>query len=125
VLAHASACQRRPDAWHSFPVPTTLCTLPTNAPPAAHPPYLPQAILEWEQKEQERSAAAASVAGGAVQVLTGDEDAPEFVAYVPLPDQKDIELRILEKKKRDLLAKYTSDSLLQEQESAKAMLNKR
>lgn len=84
-----------------------------------------QAILEWEQKDQERQAAAASVQGGAVQVLTGDEDAPEFVAYVPLPEQKDIELRILEKKKRDLLAKYTSDSLQQEQEQAKAMLNKR
>ncbi len=81
--------------------------------------------MEWEQKDQERQAAAATVQGGAVHVLTGDEDAPEFVAYVPLPEQKDIELRILEKKKRDLLAKYTSDSLQQEQEQAKAMLNKR
>jgi pre-mRNA-splicing factor ISY1 len=48
-----------------------------------------------------------------------------FVAYVPLPDQKAIEQLILEKKKADLLAKYTSDSLVKEQEEAKSLLNVR
>lgn len=48
-----------------------------------------------------------------------------FVAYVPLPDQKAIEQLVLEKKKADLLAKYTSDSLVKEQEEAKSLLNVR
>lgn len=48
-----------------------------------------------------------------------------FVAYVPLPDQKAIEQLVLEKKKADLLAKYTSDSLAKEQEEAKSLLNVR
>jgi len=48
-----------------------------------------------------------------------------FVAYVPLPDQKAIEQLILEKKKADLLAKYTSESLVKEQEEAKSLLNVR
>ncbi len=119
----SSRRHQHPGALHAVPPPRPRPA--GGPPPTSLPPRAPQAILEWEQREQERSAAAASVAGGAVNVQTGDEDAPEFVAYVPLPDQKDIELRILEKKKRDLLAKYTSDSLQQEQEAAKAMLNKR
>ena len=50
---------------------------------------------------------------------------PQFVAYVPLPDQKEIESRILDKKKADLLAKYSSSALLREQQEAKALLNVR
>ena len=50
---------------------------------------------------------------------------PQFVAYVPLPDQKEIESRILDKKKADLLAKYASSGLLREQQEAKALLNVR
>lgn len=47
----------------------------------------------------------------------------EFVAHVPLPDEKEIEKMIVEKKKMELLSKYASDSLLEEQSEAKAMLN--
>ena len=42
-----------------------------------------------------------------------------------MPDQKAIEQLVLEKKKADLLAKYTSDNLVKEQEEAKALLNVR
>lgn len=49
----------------------------------------------------------------------------QYTAYVPLPDQRAIELRVLEKKKADLMSKYTSESLLQEQSDAKSLLNKK
>ncbi|KAM3683874.1 hypothetical protein ACJW31_12G182100 [Castanea mollissima] len=47
----------------------------------------------------------------------------EFVVHVPLPDDKEIERMVLEKKKIELLSKYVSDGLLEEQTEAKAMLN--
>ncbi|KAJ6798127.1 pre-mRNA-splicing factor ISY1-like protein [Iris pallida] len=47
----------------------------------------------------------------------------EFVVHVPLPDEKEIEKMVLEKKKLELLSKYASDNLLEEQSEAKAMLN--
>lgn len=53
------------------------------------------------------------------------EEGPSFKAYVPLPDQKEIENMVLEQKKKALIAKYASDALLAEQAEAKAMLNKR
>jgi pre-mRNA-splicing factor ISY1 len=102
------------------------CFLPLNA---------AQAVLEWEEKEHERQAALPGGAqgGGAVGMVggrgdgdmevDGEGDAARFVAYVPLPDQKEIEARVLEKKKADLLAKYTSDALQAQQETAKSLLN--
>ncbi|KAF3955027.1 hypothetical protein CMV_019705 [Castanea mollissima] len=47
----------------------------------------------------------------------------EFVVHVPLPDDKEIEKMVLEKKKRELLSMYVSEGLLEEQTEAKAMLN--
>lgn len=47
------------------------------------------------------------------------------MAYVPLPDQKAIEQLVLQKKKQELLSKYTSEALAKQQEEAKSMLNKR
>lgn len=58
-------------------------------------------------------------------VAGADEADNQFVAYVPLPETKDIEKRILNKKKADLLSKYASDSLQEQQASAKELLNKR
>jgi pre-mRNA-splicing factor ISY1 len=54
-----------------------------------------------------------------------EEGDNQFVAYVPLPEPKDIEKRILDKKKADLLSKYSSDTLQEQQASAKELLNKR
>ena len=47
----------------------------------------------------------------------------EFVVHVPLPDEKEIERRVLEKKKKDLLSRYASEGLVEEQIEAKDMLN--
>ncbi|OAY59752.1 pre-mRNA-splicing factor ISY1 homolog [Manihot esculenta] len=52
-----------------------------------------------------------------------EEKEREFVVHVPLPDEKEIERMVLEKKKMELLSKYTSNTLLEEQSEAKAMLN--
>lgn len=47
----------------------------------------------------------------------------EFVVHVPLPDEKEIERMVVEKKKLELLSKYASEDLVEEQIEAKAMLN--
>jgi pre-mRNA-splicing factor ISY1 len=46
------------------------------------------------------------------------------VAFVPLPEIKDIEARVLESKKAALLSKYASEGLQKEQEEARALLNR-
>jgi pre-mRNA-splicing factor ISY1 len=61
----------------------------------------------------------------------GDDDDDEgreaesnaFVAHVPLPAREQIEALVLEKKKKDLLAKYASEELREQQGDAEAMLN--
>ncbi|XP_061343776.1 uncharacterized protein LOC133289795 [Gastrolobium bilobum] len=52
-----------------------------------------------------------------------EEKEREFVVHVPLPDEKEIERMVLEKKKKELLNKYVSEGLLEEQSEAKDMLN--
>lgn len=52
-----------------------------------------------------------------------NEEERGFVVHVPLPDEKEIERMVVEKKKKELLSKYTSKGLLEEQTEAKAMLN--
>lgn len=65
-------------------------------------------VIEEERMEREREE---------------KEKEKEFVVHVPLPDEKEIERMVLEKKKMELLSKYASDNLLEEQIEAKAMLN--
>ncbi len=85
-----------------------------------------QAQAEWEEKEQERLAALASVTNKAARKQAQQqEEEQQFVAYVPLPDQKAIEQLVLQKKKQELLSKYTSEALAKQQEAAKSLLNKR
>ncbi|KAF5837178.1 Isy1-like splicing family-domain-containing protein [Dunaliella salina] len=69
------------------------------------------------------SAATSSMLGSSSSSSLLKGSGARFVAYVPLPDQKAIEQLVLEKKKADLLAKYTSESLVKEQEEAKSLLN--
>ena len=59
-----------------------------------------------------------------VFLVGADERASEaaFVAYVPLPEEKEIEKRVLERKKADLLAKYTSAEERKTQEEAKRLV---
>lgn len=50
----------------------------------------------------------------------------EFLVHVPLPDEKEIENMLVEKKRKELLElmeRYESNDLLQKQSEAKAMLN--
>lgn len=84
-----------------------------------------QAVLEWEEKEAERQSALTGTSGAAVQVDKATTEDIQFVAYVPLPDEKAIEQRVLDKKKADLLAKYTSSGLQQQQDEARSLLNKK
>lgn len=82
-----------------------------------------EALAKWEAEEQQQEAALAELGGKAAEQMAPAE--MQYVAYVPLPDQKEIEQRVLEKKKAELLAKYSSASLVKEQQDAKALLNKR
>ena len=98
---------------------------PGREPLPAHAPSKPnQAIEEWTERENKRQATEASR-------NTDDADGPpdsaaqQFVAYVPLPDQKAIEQRVLESKKQQLLSKYASEGLQREQADAKVLLNRK
>uniref|UniRef100_A0A7S3QV93 Pre-mRNA-splicing factor ISY1 n=1 Tax=Dunaliella tertiolecta TaxID=3047 RepID=A0A7S3QV93_DUNTE len=85
-----------------------------------------QAVLDWEAEEIERQKSVSTSKAKHAETEEADGVAgARFVAYVPLPDQKAIEQLVLEKKKADLLAKYTSESLVKEQEEAKSLLNVR
>lgn len=83
-----------------------------------------QALAEWVHKDADRQAALAEVKGGMDSTAVAD-DRQEFVAYVPLPDQKEIEHRVMLKKKADLLAKYSSEASVKQQEESNAFLSKR
>lgn len=64
-------------------------------------------VIEEERRERERE----------------KEKQREFVVHVPLPDEKEIEKMVVEKKKMELLSKYASEDLVEQQTEAKAMLN--
>ncbi|DBA94789.1 hypothetical protein WJX77_004489 [Trebouxia sp. C0004] len=83
-----------------------------------------QALSEWQDKEEDRQAALANVKGG-MDSTTAENTQQEFVAYVPLPDQKEIEHRVMLKKKADLLAKYSSEASIKQQEESNAFLSRR
>ena len=77
-----------------------------------------KAVAEWEAARDAREAAD----GG--KRKRGDDEADAgagFVAHVPLPEEKEIEKMVLAKKKADLLAKYASAELDQQQAETKAM----
>ena len=77
-----------------------------------------QAKQDWEEQQEERQAAAGN------EDTEEAEKAEQFVAYVPLPSDQELEQRILQVKKANLLAKYTSEAIQREQAEAKALLNK-
>lgn len=94
--------------------------------------------LEEIKKEARRAVKSGEVASAANILFEEEEDVveeerrekekenkkqQEFVVHVPLPDEKEIERMIVEKKKMELLSKYASDNLLEEQIEAKDMLN--
>jgi pre-mRNA-splicing factor ISY1 len=84
------------------------------------------AIKEWEQQQAERQRAAEEAGAAAAAALFGDGtgDETRFVAYVPLPEPKEIEARVLQSKKAALIAKYASKTELDRQEEAAQLLNR-
>ncbi|KAK9836708.1 hypothetical protein WJX74_006476 [Apatococcus lobatus] len=84
-----------------------------------------QAMDEWREKEAERQAALAEAGGRDMEAEDAAQQQQQFKAYVPLPDEKEIEQRVMQKKKAELLAKYTSESLMQQQQESRQLLNKR
>lgn len=52
-----------------------------------------QAVAQWEATAAERAEAYAAVAGG-MDATGADAPDREFVAYVPLPEQEEIEARV-------------------------------
>lgn len=81
-----------------------------------------EALKDWEESApaRERDAVAAAAAGREAD----GAGAAQFVAYVPLPDAKEIEAKVLESKKAALLSKYASEGLQKEQEEARSLLNR-
>ncbi|KAK2973483.1 hypothetical protein RJ640_009981 [Escallonia rubra] len=97
--------------------------------------------VKREAKRRVRSGEVAEVGGEARRILYEEEEdvveeerrererdeekekEREFVVHVPLPDEREIERMVVEKKKMELLSRYTSESLVEEQSEAKAMLN--
>lgn len=105
-----------------------------------------EALAEWMEMEEIKKEAKRSVKSGEVvevglgsKILYEEEEdvieeerqqkekeekeKEEFVVHVPLPDEKEIERMVVEKKKMELLSKYASEDLMEEQTEAKAMLN--
>ncbi|GAV78124.1 Isy1 domain-containing protein [Cephalotus follicularis] len=106
-----------------------------------------EAVEEWRRVEEIRKEAKRAVVSGEVVTVVKEflleeeeevveeerrmemeererrENGSDFVVHVPLPDDKEIERMVVEKKKMDLLSKYASQVLLEEQSEAKAMLN--
>lgn len=84
-----------------------------------------QLLDDWEAKRKEREETMRQLRtredGTAAAAV--DDSGQQFVAYVPLPEQKEIEMRVMARKKQELLAKYASEGLIRQQEEAKQMLN--
>lgn len=56
------------------------------------------------------------------QEPTTETEKEHFIAHVPVPSQEEIEAALVHRKKLELLKKYASDSLVEEEESVKQML---
>eukprot|EP00897_Mesotaenium_endlicherianum_P007245 jgi/Mesen1/6549/ME000334S05883 len=76
--------------------------------------------VEKEDEDEERAGSDAGDGEG-----EGGSGAPErvFVAHVPLPDEKEIERMVLEKKKAQLMNKYVSENLAAEDQEVRELLN--
>ena len=79
------------------------------------------AIDEWEAEQKLRELESG---GEYTRVKTStDTETTRFAAHVTLPDDAHIEREVLNRKKRELLAKYKSDDLLAQEADAKKMLH--
>ena len=79
------------------------------------------AIDEWEAEQKLRELESG---GEYTRAKTStDTETTRFAAHVALPDDAHIEREVLNRKKRELLAKYKSDDLLAQEADAKKMLH--
>lgn len=78
-----------------------------------------EALKTWTEEAAERRQESA-----VDEALNAPAEGHRFTAYVPLPDQKEIEARVLESKKMALLSKYVSEDLLREQQEVRELLNR-
>jgi len=51
-----------------------------------------------------------------------DSGQPRFIAHVPVPSQREVELALLQRKKQELLNRYASDAVNSQAEEAKELL---
>lgn len=51
-----------------------------------------------------------------------EEEKEHFIAHVPVPSQQEIEAAIVQRKKTELLKRYATDSLMEEEETVKQLL---
>ena len=82
-------------------------------------------LKKWEEEESAR--AVEEEEGEMRKRRRAEEEAAvdtSYVAYVPLPEQAEIEKRVLKSKKEALMNKYASEDLLKEQEHARQLLQK-
>ena len=83
-------------------------------------------LEDWETKQKEKAETMRQLRtrdDGSGAAAAADDSGEQFVAYVPLPEQKEIEMRVMARKKQELLAKYASEGLIRQQEEAKQLLN--
>eukprot|EP00299_Pterocystis_sp_00344_P012515 c6016_g1_i1.p1 GENE.c6016_g1_i1~~c6016_g1_i1.p1 ORF type:complete len:265 (-),score=73.89 c6016_g1_i1:84-878(-) len=78
------------------------------------------AVARWHENAQKRLRTTEGKSGA---YNDADIETRSYIAHVPLPNQDDITRVVLEKKKKELLAKYASDDLLKEAEEAKRLLH--
>lgn len=93
--------------------------------PEAEAAMQAKAHAEWQAERAEQDAARAAMGGAAASGEGHAGIGSEYVAHVPLPEKSVIEGMVLDKKKRELLAKYASAALVAEEVEAKELLNKR
>lgn len=75
----------------------------------------------WREQQTDKKMRAAALEEN--MELVEEKRIKEFVVHIPLPDEKKIEKMLVQQKKMELLIKYCSEDLKEEQVETKAMLN--
>eukprot|EP00033_Pygsuia_biforma_P000538 GCRY01000630.1.p1 GENE.GCRY01000630.1~~GCRY01000630.1.p1 ORF type:complete len:278 (-),score=58.18 GCRY01000630.1:51-884(-) len=79
---------------------------------------------EWRESPQGQMGAELDAFNREVQLMEEEpEEAPTFVAHVPLPDKDELEKVVLEKKKQELLKRYVSENVHEAETESKDLLN--
>jgi len=100
-----------------------------------------KSVQQWKESSQEREKAGSTVKNKSYQaaalLITESNNDDEYMhdindemdenegfkVHVPLPSQSDMEKRVVEKRKEELLKRYVSEDLKAEEQEAKKLLN--